>query len=124
VRAEADANGDNPDYKSSVVPDISMAQKDNFKQPGQSWHSFEAGNDLNTTTSSSANRKEIEKRLKETQQGDPAKRKYLSEPPTEYRQAYADAPQGELGEDEYRKERRLKSLANKNKSWWDQVNPF
>src|SRR5262245_25843099 len=124
VHAEADANVDNPNYQSSVVPDITVEQKDNFKKPGQAWRSFEAGNDDTRTTSDAAKRAEFKKRLQETQQGDPNKRKFLSEPPTDYRQAYADAPQGELGEDEYRKERRLKSLANKNKSWWDQVNPF
>jgi hypothetical protein len=125
VRAEADANVNNPNYQSSVVPDVSTVQQDNFKKPGQAWRSFEAGNDdTRTTSDSAAKRAEVKKRIQETQQGDPNKRKYLSEPPTEYRQAYADAPQGELGEDEYRKERRLKRLADKNKSWWDSVNPF
>ena len=126
VRAEADANVDNPQYQSSVVPDVSLAQKDNFKKPGQAWRSFEAGNDdtRTATTSDSAKRAEYKKRLQETQQGDPNKRKYLSEPPTEYRQAYADAPQGEVGEDEYRKERRLKRAATKNRTWWDDINPF
>jgi hypothetical protein len=126
VRAEADANSDNPNYQSTVVPDVALAQQDNFKKPGQSWRSFEAGNDdpRTMTTSDSAKRAEYKKRLQETQQGDPTKRKYLSEPPTEYRQAYADAPQGELGEDEYRKERRLKRAATKNRTWWDDINPF
>ena len=40
-------------------------------------------------------------------------RKYLSEPPLDYRQAAADAPAGELGEDEYKKERRLSAQARK-----------
>ena len=126
IRAEADANADNPNYKASVVPDVALAQKDNFKKAGQSWRSFEAGNDdtRTTSTSDSAKRAEFKKRLQETQQGDPNQRKYLSEPPTEYRQAYADAPQGELGEDEYRKERRLKRAATKNRTWWDEINPF
>ena len=39
----------------------------------------------------------------------------LSEPPLEYRQAAADAPVGEIGEDEYRKERRLKREARKKR---------
>jgi len=52
-------------------------------------------------------------RLKASQQGDAQRRAYLSEPPTDYRQASADAAQGETGEDEDDKERRLKRAARK-----------
>ena len=54
-------------------------------------------------------------------QGDPNTRKYLSEPPVQYRVASDTAPQNELGEDEYKKERRLKKEAEgkKGSGWFD-----
>jgi hypothetical protein len=72
-----------------------------------------------------AQKAEFQRRLKETQQGDAQKRKFLSEPPIDYRQAAADAPVGELGEDEYRKERRLKREARKKNGFsLSDLNPF
>ena len=64
---------------------------------------------------------EIQRRMAEGKQGDPNTRKYLSEPPLDYRVASGTAPQGELGEDEYKKERRLKKEAQGKKSggWFD-----
>jgi len=65
---------------------------------------------------------EIQRRLAEQKQGDPTTRKYLSEPPLGYRVAADTAPQGELGEDEYKKERRLKKEAaakSKSGGWFD-----
>jgi hypothetical protein len=73
-----------------------------------------------------AQKAEYQKRLQETRQGSSQTRKFLSEPPIEYRQAAADAPVGQLGEDEYRKERRLKREARKKKSGFSlsDLNPF
>jgi hypothetical protein len=45
--------------------------------------------------------------------GSATKRAHLSEPPTEYRQPITSATYGELGEDEAKKERRLKAEAAK-----------
>ena len=56
-------------------------------------------------------REEINRRLVERNQGDPTSRKYLSEPPVGYRQPSATAPQDDIGEDEVKKERRLKKEA-------------
>lgn len=67
-------------------------------------------------------RSEVNRRLVENRQGDPASRKYLSEPPLTYRSAAATAPQNDLGEDEYKKERRLKKEAlskGGKKGWFD-----
>ena len=70
-------------------------------------------------------RREYQTRLQETQQGSSKTRKYLSEPPLDYRQAAADAPTGELGEDEYKKERRLKREARKKSGFsLSDLNPF
>ncbi len=64
---------------------------------------------------------EIQRRLADSKQGDPNTRKYLSEPPVAYRVAADTAPQGDLGEDEYKKERRLKKEAEgkKGSGWFD-----
>lgn len=127
VRAEATENQNNPNYDSPVVADMALASNEeskdsNFKKMGQAWRSFESGNE--SLADQNARSAEIEKRNKEKQEVNSKTRHYLSEPPTEYREASADAPQGELGEDERDKERRLKKMAQKNRSWWEDMNPF
>jgi hypothetical protein len=126
IRAEADENADDPSYVSPVEPDLALKSKGIEKGLGQAWRDFEAGNDPKEDRA--AEKAEYERRLKESKQGDPATRKYLSEPPVEYRQAAADAPQGDPGEDEDDKTRRLKREARKKagKSGfdWDDLNPF
>ncbi|MCO5062950.1 MAG: hypothetical protein M9924_00885 [Rhizobiaceae bacterium] len=74
-----------------------------------------------------ARRAEFKRRLAENNQGSPTSRKYLSEPPLEYRQPATDAPTDELGEDEWKKERRLKAEARKKAgktSWRDYIPGF
>ena len=51
-------------------------------------------------------------------QGDPTQRRFLSEPPVEYRAPSANAPVGELGQDEWQKERQAKRGSGKS-SWRD-----
>jgi hypothetical protein len=53
--------------------------------------------------------------------GSPNSRAFLSEPPLEYRQPSDSAPVGDLGEDEKKKERRLKREAGKSRTWRDFV---
>ncbi len=51
-------------------------------------------------------------------------RRTLTEPPLDYRQPAATAAADDLGEDEFKKERRLKAEARKasgDKSWRDYV---
>lgn len=50
----------------------------------------------------------MRQRLRERQQGNPEQRKYLSEPPLDYRQPAASAPVGDPGEDEDVKARRMR----------------
>ncbi|RUU64548.1 hypothetical protein EOD04_20810, partial [Mesorhizobium sp. M2C.T.Ca.TU.009.01.2.1] len=69
-------------------------------------------------SNSDARKAAIQRNLAEQKQGDPTVRKYLSEPPLAYRQAATTAPQNELGEDEYKKERRLKAQAEGKKGGW------
>ncbi|MEZ5810014.1 MAG: hypothetical protein R3D45_01250 [Rhizobiaceae bacterium] len=69
-------------------------------------------------------REEFNRRLAENQQGDPTVRKYLSEPPLEYRAAAVSAPVNDIGEDEDKKEARRKAEARKKagkKNWRDFV---
>lgn len=48
--------------------------------------------------------------------GSPTKRTTLSEPPLDYRQPATTAAYGDVGEDEFKKERRLRAEAKKGKS--------
>ena len=67
---------------------------------------------------------EFQQKLAATKQGSPTVRRTLTEPPLEYRQPVATAPADELGEDEYKKQRRLKAEAKKaagGSSWRDLV---
>lgn len=56
-------------------------------------------------------REEFRRRLAEQRQGSPNARRTLSEPPTEYRRPADTAPQGELGDPEWRKEREARRAA-------------
>jgi hypothetical protein len=121
IHAEADANVDNPKYKSPVIADQQLSAP--YREAGNQ-HADESG--IRNASQAAAENAEFKRRLKEQQQGSSTSRKYLSEPPLDYREAYADAPQGELGEDEARKERRLKREARKktDRGFFDDLNPF
>jgi hypothetical protein len=122
LRAEADANLDNPNYDSPIVPDMVSANPKRKTLTGNG-RAEESG--VMDVSQAAAQKAEYQKRLTETRQGSSQTRKYLSEPPIDYRQAAADAPVGELGEDEYRKERRLKREARKKNGFtWGDLNPF
>jgi len=110
LRADATAHQNDPNYKSEIVDDVQTDPASVKKMLDQS------GSDHNSTPGeagmdSKSHAAEIQRRLQEQKQGDPTTRKYLSEPPLAYRAAADTAPQGELGEDEYKKERRLKREA-------------
>lgn len=69
---------------------------------------------------SAALREQYKKRLAETSIS-PTSRKYLSEPPLEYRVPATTAAVGDVGEDEAKKARRLKKAARKGGGWRDLV---
>jgi hypothetical protein len=123
LRADADANLDNPNYDSPIVPDMVAANPKRKSLHGNG-RADESG--VMDVSNEAAQKAEYQKRLQETRQGSSQTRKYLSEPPVDYRQAAADAPTGELGEDEYRKERRLKREARKKSGGFSisDLNPF
>ena len=119
LRADATAHQDDPAYQSQIVDDVQtdpVAVKKALADSGSShpprW---------SPADSDKGRAAEIQRRMAEGKQGDPNTRKYLSEPPLDYRVASGTAPQGELGEDEYKKERRLKKEAQGKKSggWFD-----
>ncbi|QPC93746.1 hypothetical protein [Mesorhizobium sp. INR15] len=109
LRADATAHQDDPAYQSQIVDDVQTdptAIKNAMAQSGSSHPPAWTPAD-----SDKGRAAEIQRRLADSKQGDPNTRKYLSEPPVQYRVASDTAPQGELGEDEYKKERRLKKEA-------------
>jgi len=67
-----------------------------------------------------AQRERFNKRVAETSIS-PTSRKYLSEPPLEYRVPASTAAVGDVGEDEAKKARRLKRQARKGGGWRDFV---
>ena len=76
-----------------------------------------AGSDRGTNqqldATDTGSREDVKRRIALVRQGDPDKRRYLSEPPTGYRQPVATAPADELGEDERKKEARRRARAKK-----------
>lgn len=121
MRAEADENRDNPFWKPQIEPDLARATAGpTQKNPVMNTRHLETGV-APVGFSTSKQSEAFRKKLAEERQGSPTTRKYLSEPPLDYRQTAASAPTGELGEDEIKKERRLKAAARKknDKSWAD-----
>lgn len=116
IRADATAHQNDPSYQPETVEDVQTdpvavkkAMADAASDHPPRW----------TPADSSPQRAaEIQRRLAEQKQGDPNTRKYLSEPPLAYRAPADTAPQNELGEDEYKKERRLKAQAEGKKGGW------
>jgi hypothetical protein len=114
LRDEATANQDNAFYSSSIESDIkSKPGVTSAAKIGERGY-FESGNTLEQ-------RAEFNKRLAETKQGSSTTRKYLSEPPLVYRAPSETAPVGDVGEDEWKKERRQKKAARKERSWRDLI---
>jgi len=97
LRAEATENQDNFNYRSPIVM---------------------GGLNAGPVDLTPEQRAELERRKRERNQGDPDSRKYLSEPPVGYRVPNATAAAGDLGEDEWKKEKRGKKAAGKS-SWRD-----
>jgi hypothetical protein len=105
IRAYADENRNNPGFDPIVVNDLGVPVE---------------GQDMSKLTSEQR-RAEIKRRLQESKQGSPTKRKYLSEPPLEYRAPAQTAAVDDIGEDEFKKERRIKRMARKKGNWRDLV---
>lgn len=117
IRAEATANRDDVNFRPAV--DSSSMASGQVTGPGAPLSGPEAA--LNhpiarvNTRGSDAGAQQTARR-----QGDPSQRRFLSEPPTDYRVPSANAPAGELGEDEWKKELSAKRGSGKS-SWRDLV---
>lgn len=114
LRDEATANRDNPFYDSPIESDVKS-------RPGvtSTARLYDRGSFENTNTANQ--RAAFNKRLAETKQGSPTHRKYLSEPPVDYRAPAETAPVNDVGEDEWKKDRRQKRAARKGSSWRDWI---
>lgn len=108
LREDADANAENPSWRSSVINDVSGGGARARSNAGGQ-HAQESG--IQPVGQAKAQREEVRKKLAESRQGSATQRRYLSEPPLEYRQPAATAAADELGEDEKKKERRAKKAA-------------
>lgn len=114
LRAEATQNRDNPGWRPGIQGDVNAPSSAPSLPLGVSQRSFESG--IGKAEDEKSKREAFNKRLAENRQGSPTSRKYLSEPPLDYRKPAETAPTEDIGEDEYKKERRLKAAANKG-SW-------
>lgn len=124
IRADATENRDKQGWEPEVVNDIS-------DQEGGSAAKFGSARGGDTSIAKYGDAEDISgkgalirQQTAQMKQGSPTVRRTLTEPPLEYRQPAATAPTDELGEDEYKKQRRLKAeaaKANGNTSWRDLV---
>lgn len=106
VRAEATANQDNPGYEPNIVRDVPTGKKES-RGASPRWNEI----DYQQQNIGKDRREELNQRLAERNQGSPTQRRYLSEPPLDYRQPAATAATGDVGEDEWRKEKAAKRAA-------------
>lgn len=117
LRAEATENRDNLGWRPKIkgpenAKAVSAAHHD--REPDLARQEFDPD----------AAREEFNRRLAANRQGDPGVRRYLSEPPLEYRAPAETAPVNDIGEDEDKKEARRKANSRKKagkRSWRDFV---
>lgn len=125
IRATATENRDNPNWEPEVINDIASDSSSKPRKAGASARAADSGV-AKYGQAEDLNKKGAEARaaLAMSKQGSPTVRRTLSEPPLDYRQPAETAPTDELGEDEFKKQRRLKAEARKSagtKSWKDYV---
>lgn len=121
IRATATANQDNKFFEPEVVNDISVAESKRTSPLGMMDDKPSPEMTGQRTANSARQREEFNQKLAEANQGSPTARKYLSEPPLEYRAPAATAPVGDVGEDELKKQRRIKAAATKSGGWRDLI---
>lgn len=105
-RDYATENRDNPNFRPVVQsPAEAMAARERV----------DGGDQANRLARVKAQRAEYQRRQRIASVGDADQRRFLSEPPTEYRVPADGAPIGELGEDEKEKAERLRREAGGEK---------
>jgi hypothetical protein len=126
IRADATENRDKQGWEPEVVNDLSVGQEAKSTAAlGGSARAADSGvaaaGKAENLTKKGA---QFQQKLAASKQGSPTVRRTLTEPPLEYRQPAPTAATDELGEDEYKKQRRLKAEAKKaagDTSWRDLV---
>lgn len=120
LRAEIEANRDNPNFVSPIAPDSpsDFTPRRQILPSGASRREDYASRDSVADPAVAAAAKQAQL---DRAGGSATQRKYLSEPPVSYRQPAATAAAGDLGEDEAKKERRRKAEATGSKSWRDKL---
>jgi len=117
IRAEATENRDDPSFRPTVrsdKPDVALLDP----------MSPEVMRNQTVPVSAASRREEFNRRLAVARQGNPEVRRFLSEPPLEYRAPAPTAPTDDIGEDEAKKERKREAEARKKggkRSWRDMV---
>lgn len=113
IRAEATANQDNPNYRPQVRPGMASS--------GGAGVDVDGNRALTATMApDSGRRAELQRRVRQNNQGEATSRRYLSEPPLDYRRPSDTAAVGELGEEEWKKERQAKR-AQGERTWRDYI---
>ncbi|WP_309083861.1 hypothetical protein [Chelativorans sp.] len=111
IRAEATANQDNPSYRPPVIRDVATGGGSG------SGIEFSEGDRVRPAILASGGQTQrqqgaaFRQQRQASQQGSPTTRRYLSEPPLDYRQPAPTAPADQLGEDEAKKQRAAKRAA-------------
>ncbi|MRG56247.1 hypothetical protein GF108_11720 [Phyllobacterium sp. SYP-B3895] len=121
IRDTATANQNNAEFVPEVAPDRVTSKSAsnrteygffNDKVPANQGNKTDVGADFRARKMAST-------------AGSPTNRRYLSEPPLEYRQPAATAAADQLGEDEAKKERERKAAARKSKGFsWSNLIPW
>ncbi len=121
LRKQADENQDNQFYQSPIVNDVSGGGPKDYSSNsgGAADRRNESG--IVPVGQAEKQRREVKKRLAESRQGSATSRRYLSEPPLDYRKPAETAPTDDLGEDELKKQRRAKKLATPPKGIKDYI---
>lgn len=143
LRAEATANRNSPQYRPRVTDsrqkDVASPSADPRNPRIVDYKGTRTGSPVSPNITSAAAydripgnhettpdnaREEFNRRLAEQRQGSQTQRNYLSEPPLDYRVPASTAPVNDIGEDEWKKEKRQKAEARKKagtSSWRDWV---
>jgi hypothetical protein len=110
IRAEATANQDNPSYRANVIRDVSGTSSPSLDSgPTFTNNGMIKPDILQPASQRREQRQAYLARRQQTQQGSPTTRRYLSDPPIDYRQPSPNAPADDLGVEEAKKERQAKA---------------
>jgi hypothetical protein len=121
IIAHATENRDKPGFRPEIVNDVVDGPASSTPIGGNA-RADDSG--IMSPVAAEQQAEAFKKKLVETRQGSATSRKYLSEPPLTYREPSATAPVDDIGEDELKKERRLKAAARKGGDWsWRDLIP-